>query len=76
MSSAWQAALDFTFQACFTPARMEDPEGAVETYAPLFMPLLETPKGEIALIELAAKFAEYVFHPSASCNRTAYAQRV
>lgn len=45
---------------------MEKPKDTVETYAPLFMPLLETPKGEIALIELAVKFAEYVFHDSIS----------
>ena len=64
----WQAALDFTFQACFTPARMENPTQTVETYAPIFMPLLETPKGEVALVELAVKFVEYVFLPSAECN--------
>ena len=53
-----QGALDFTFQACFTPAAMEKSEETVEKYAPLFLPLLETPKGEVALIELAVKFAE------------------
>ena len=56
----WQGALGFTFKACFTPAAMEKPKETAETYAPLFEPLLETPKGEIALIELAAKFVEYV----------------
>jgi hypothetical protein len=55
---AMQGALDFTFQACFTPAAMEKSEETVETYAPLFLPLLETPKGEVALIELAVKFVE------------------
>jgi hypothetical protein len=37
---------------------MENPKAAVETYAPLFLPLLETPKVEVALVELAVKFVE------------------
>jgi ABC-type cobalt transport system substrate-binding protein len=37
---------------------MENPKQTVETYAPIFMPLLETPKGEVALVELAVKFVE------------------